>query len=50
MVKGQEFYNKFRISNGINIKENHVSEFSFITFKVDNVDFSKSDIRILVIY
>jgi len=48
-VVGQSGYAKAKDTNGIKIELGGDADWSFVLFKVDNPDFAKSDIRILVI-
>lgn len=46
-VKGLGSYPKGAVTNGIKVEMGSGSAWGFITFKADNPDFSKSDVRIL---
>lgn len=47
-VIGLNEYKKDKKKNGIKIGHGNESPFSFFTYKIENIDFSKSDIRIIV--
>jgi len=44
---GLENYPETVMTNGIKVKVGNKANWSFFTYKVDNTDFSKSDLRIL---
>lgn len=48
-LNGQSGYSKAKDTNSIKIETASGAEWSYVVFKVDNPDFAKSDIRILVI-
>lgn len=47
-LTGLDGYAKALKTNGVKVDKGPGADWSFITFKVDNPDFAKSDIRILV--
>tara|TARA_B110000503_G_C7038754_1_gene367294 strand:- start:297 stop:641 length:345 start_codon:yes stop_codon:yes gene_type:complete len=46
-MAGLSSYPSGKLSNGVKVTMGSSSPWSFITYKADNTDFSKSDIRIL---
>ena len=46
---GLSGYSKTKDTNGIKVETSGGADWSYVLFKVDNPDFAKSDIRILVI-
>jgi hypothetical protein len=46
-ISGADTYNERPISKGMTVSQGNKSSWSFTTFKVNNVDMSKSDVRIL---
>ena len=47
VTKGLDNYDKANAVNGIDIKSYTKSSKSFFTYKIDNIDFVESDIRIV---